>query len=246
MVQNCFTALGDTMSKRFEREGYSWPSAVLQSTDYCHSAEQTLLATSGHPEPSVPFINFTLRTCPSLLRLSANESNAAISIVWFIGCYSLQRQGRLGKTPRLGPRGQFSEARSFHSFNENVALHIISYYVALPETNIERKSTCMMSKFRIDLMKPLQKLPNGIHAEALALCTMLLDGGVPLNHADVAWLQLCMFSLRLCCWNSAVLLWYLGQLLHFFHGSSSINSFFDMLLNLRWTATPHCFMQHSR
>ena len=30
----------------------------------------------------------------------------------------LQRQGRLGKTPRLGPRGQFSEARSFHSFNE--------------------------------------------------------------------------------------------------------------------------------
>ena len=138
MVQNCFTALGDTMSNRFEREGYSWPSAVLQSTDYCHSAEQTLLATSGHPEPSVPFINFTLRTCPSLLRLSANESNAAISIVWFIGCYSLQRQGRLGKTPRLGPRGQFSEARSFHSMNENVALHIISYYVALPETNIGR------------------------------------------------------------------------------------------------------------
>ena len=129
---------------------------------------------------------------------------------WSKRSYSLQRQGRLGKTPRLGPRGQFSEARSFHSFNENVALHIISYYVALPETNIERKSTCMMSKFRIDLMKPLQKLPNGIHAEALALCTMLLDSGVPLNHADVAWLQLCMFSLRLCCWNSAVLLWYLG------------------------------------
>ena len=38
----------------------------------------------------------------------------------------------------------------------------------------------------MDLMKPLPKLPNGIDAEALALCTMLLDGGVPLNHADVA------------------------------------------------------------
>ena len=38
----------------------------------------------------------------------------------------------------------------------------------------------------IDLMKALRKLPNGIHAEALALCTMLLDGGIPLNHADVA------------------------------------------------------------
>ena len=34
-----------------------------------------------------------------------------------------------------------------------------------------------------------------------------------------------MFSLRLCCWNSAVL-WYLGYLLYFFHGSSSIDSFF--------------------
>ena len=31
--------------------------------------------------------------------------------------------------------------------------------------------------------------------------------GIPLNHADVAWLQLWMFCLRLCCWNSAVLLW---------------------------------------
>ena len=38
----------------------------------------------------------------------------------------------------------------------------------------------------MDLMKAPQKLPNGIDAEALALCTMLLDGGVPLNHADVA------------------------------------------------------------
>ena len=37
---------------------------------------------------------------------------------WIKRCYFLQRQGRLGKTPRLGPRGQFSEARSFHSFNE--------------------------------------------------------------------------------------------------------------------------------
>jgi len=34
-------------------------------------------------------------------------------------------------------------------------------------------------------MKALQKLPNGIHAEALALCTMLLDSGIPVNHADV-------------------------------------------------------------
>ena len=105
LVQNCFTALGDTMSKRFEREGYSWPSAVLQSTDYCHSAEQTLLATSGHPEP---------------LSLASQVISQ-----WIKRCYSLQRQGRLGKTPRLGPRGQFSEARSFHSFNENVALHIM-------------------------------------------------------------------------------------------------------------------------
>ena len=38
----------------------------------------------------------------------------------------------------------------------------------------------------IDLMKALPKLPNGIDAEALALCTMLLDSGIPLNHADVA------------------------------------------------------------
>ena len=31
------------------------------------------------------------------------------------------------------------------------------------------------------------KLPNGIHTEALALCTMLLDSGIiPLNHVDVA------------------------------------------------------------
>ena len=50
----------------------------------------------------------------------------------------------------------------------------------------------MMSKFRtsssIDLMNALQKLPNGIHVEALALCTMLLnsDSGIHLNHADVA------------------------------------------------------------
>ena len=38
----------------------------------------------------------------------------------------------------------------------------------------------------IDLMKALPKLPNAIDAEALALCTMLLDGGIPLDHADVA------------------------------------------------------------
>ena len=44
---------------------------------------------------------------------------------WIKRCYFLQRQGRLGKTPRLGKRGQLSEARSFHSFNENVALHIM-------------------------------------------------------------------------------------------------------------------------
>ena len=38
----------------------------------------------------------------------------------------------------------------------------------------------------IDLILALLKLPNGIHAEALALCTMLLEHGIPLNHADVA------------------------------------------------------------
>ena len=38
----------------------------------------------------------------------------------------------------------------------------------------------------VNLMKALQKLPNGTHAEALALCTMLLDSGIiPLNHVDV-------------------------------------------------------------
>ena len=92
-----------------------------------------------------------------------------------------------------------------------------------------------------------KKLPNGTHAEALALCTMLLDSGIiPLNHVDVAWLQLWMFSLRLCCWNAAVSLWYLGYLLHFFHGSSSINVFFDILLKLRWTAKQHCVMLRVR
>ena len=98
----------------------------------------------------------------------------------------------------------------------------------------------------VNLMKALQKLPNGTHAEALALCTMLLDSGIPINHVDVAWLQLRMFSLRLCCWNAAVLLWYLGYLLYFFHGSFSINVFFDILLKLRWTAKQHCFMQRLR
>ena len=83
----------------------------------------------------------------------------------------------------------------------------------------------------MDLMKPLQKLPNGIDAEALALCTMLLDGGVSSNHADVAWPQLWMLCLRLCCWNAAVL-WYLGYLLYFFHGSFS-DVFCDSRLKLR-------------
>ena len=96
----------------------------------------------------------------------------------------------------------------------------------------------------VHLMKALQ---NGTHAEALALCAMLLDSGIiPLNHADVAWLQLWMFSLRLCCWNAAVSLWYLGYLLHFFHGSSSINVFFDILLKLRWTAKQQCVMLRVR
>jgi len=107
-----------------------------------------------------------------------------------------------------------------------------------------------MSKFRtsssIDLMKALQKLPNWIHAEALALCTMLLDRGIDLNHADVAWLQLWMFSSRLFCWNSAAVLWYLGYLLYFFHGSFSINVFLEILLKLRWTARPHCSTRRIR
>ena len=75
-------------------------------------------------------------------------------------------------------------------------------------------------------LKALQQLPNGTHAEALSLCTMLFDCGIHLNHVDVAWLQLWMFSLRLCCWNAVVLLWYLGYMPDFFHGSSSINVFF--------------------
>ena len=89
-----------------------------------HSAEQKLLATSGHPEPLVPQNFYAAYMCLV----------SQVTSQWSKRCCFLQRQGRLGKTPRLGPRGQFSEARSFHSFNENVALHIISYYVALPET----------------------------------------------------------------------------------------------------------------
>ena len=86
----------------------------------------------------------------------------------------------------------------------------------------------------VNLMKALQKLPHWTHAEALALCTMLLDSGIiDLNHVDVAWLQLWMFSLRLCCWNAAVLLWYLGYLLYLFHGTFSINVFFDILLKAK-------------
>ena len=86
------------------------------------------------------------------------------------------------------------------------------------------------------------KLPNGIHTEALALCTMLLDSGIiPLNHVDVAWLQLWMFSLRLCCWNAAVLLWYLGYLLYLFHGRFSINVFFDILLTKVNGQTALCY-----
>ena len=38
-----------------------------------------------------------------------------------------------------------------------------------------------------DLTKALQELKYGIHAEALALCSLLLEsGGINLNHADVA------------------------------------------------------------
>ena len=32
-------------------------------------------------------------------------------------------------------------------------------------------------------------MPPGIDAEALALCRMLLERGISVNHADVAWLQ---------------------------------------------------------
>ena len=81
-----------------------------------HSAEQTLLATSGHPEPLVPQNFYAAYMCLV----------SQVTSQWSKRCYSLQRQGRLGKTPRLGQRGQLSEARrSFHSFNANVALHII-------------------------------------------------------------------------------------------------------------------------
>ena len=120
----------------------------------------------------------------------------------------------------------------------------------------------MMSKFRmsthclcaesvtwgssVNLMKALQQLPNGTHAEALSLCTMLFDCGIDLNHVDVAWLQLWMFSLRPCCWNAVVLLWYLGYIPDFFHGSSSINVFFDILPKLRWKAKPHCSTRRFR
>ena len=81
-----------------------------------HSAEQKLLATSGHPEPLVPQKFYAAYMCLV----------SQVSSQWIKRCYFLQRQGRLGKTPRLGTRGQLSEARrSFHSLNANVALHIM-------------------------------------------------------------------------------------------------------------------------
>ena len=77
---------------------------------------RTVLATSGHPEPLVPQSFYAAYMCLV----------SQVTSKWIKRCCFLQRQGRLGKTPRLGKRGQLSEARrSFHSFNANVALHIM-------------------------------------------------------------------------------------------------------------------------
>ena len=138
MVQNCFTALGDTMSKRFEREGTKLILHSCPRGDPPSCRLQTIAIqqnTFGH--------FWTPWTLGALHKFHSAYMSLASQVMsqWIKHCYSigvfdslaLQRQGRLGKTPRLGPRGQFSEARSFHSFNENVALHIM-----LPslETNI--------------------------------------------------------------------------------------------------------------
>ena len=50
-------------------------------------------------------------------------------------------------------------------------------------------SLCWISDMEVvrQLDESAPKLPNGIHTEALALCTMLLDSGIiPLNHVDDA------------------------------------------------------------
>ena len=126
LVQNCFTALGDTMLKRFEREGTEW---ILHS------------CKSGHALSSRPFSRtdtfghfWTPWALGALHKFHPAYMSLASQVMsqWIKHSYSLQRQGRLGKTPRLGQRGQLSEARSFHSFNANVALHIIIIIIMLP------------------------------------------------------------------------------------------------------------------
>ena len=118
------------MSKRFEREG---TKSILHSCprgDPPSCRLQTIAIqqnTFGH--------FWTPWTLGALHKFHSAYMSLASQVMsqWIKHCYSigvfdslaLQRQGRLGKTPRLGPRGQFSEARSFHSFNENVALHIM-------------------------------------------------------------------------------------------------------------------------
>ena len=74
------TALGDSMSKCFERRStkcilHSWPRGHGLFVDFRLPSSRTDTVCQ-HPEPC-PSRNFT-RTCPWLLRLSANESNAAI------------------------------------------------------------------------------------------------------------------------------------------------------------------------
>ena len=81
-----------------------------------HSAEQKLLATFWAPWALGALHKFH----PAYMSLASQVMSQ-----WIKHSYSLQRQGRLGKTPRLGQRGQLSEARSFHSINANVALHIM-------------------------------------------------------------------------------------------------------------------------
>ena len=108
------------MLKRFEREGTKW---ILHS------------CKSGHALSSRPFSRtdtfghfWTPWTLGALHKFHSAYMSLASQVMsqWSKRCYFLQRQGRLGKTPRLGKRGQLSEARrSFHSFNANVALHIM-------------------------------------------------------------------------------------------------------------------------
>ena len=119
LVQNCFTALGDTMLKRFEREGTEWILHSCKSGHALSSRPFSRTDTFGHFW--TPWALGALHKFhPAYMSLASQVTSQ-----WSKRCYSLQRQGRLGKTPRLGQRGQLSEARSFHSFNANVALHIM-------------------------------------------------------------------------------------------------------------------------